>query len=64
MGRSDDSVRPVERLATWLITGPLGHLAGGLLDGGELLARYWWSRLRGRPIHAWDRADGDSPRRG
>jgi hypothetical protein len=59
MGRSDDSVRAVERLATWLITGPLGHLAGGLLDWTELLARYWWSRLRGRPIHAWDRADGD-----
>jgi hypothetical protein len=55
MGRSDDSVRPVERLATWLVTGPLGHLAGGTMDWTEMLVRYWWSRLRGRPIHAWDR---------
>jgi hypothetical protein len=60
MGRSDDSVRPVERLATWLITGPLGHLAGGVLDWGELFGRYWLSRLRGRPIHAWDRPADES----
>jgi hypothetical protein len=60
MARSDDSVRAVERLATWLITGPLGHLAGGLLDWTELLVRYWWSRLRGRPIHAWDRESTSS----
>jgi hypothetical protein len=55
MRRSDDSVRAVERLATWLVTGPLGHLAGGAMDWTEMLGRYWWSRLRGRPIHAWDR---------
>jgi hypothetical protein len=60
MGRSDDSVRAVERLATWMITGPLGHLVGGVLDWGELLGRYWWSRLRGRPIHAWDRESTSS----
>ena len=46
---------PVERLETWLVTGPVGHLLGGVLDWTELLARYWWSRARGRPIHAWDR---------
>jgi hypothetical protein len=55
MTRADDTVRAVERLATWLITGPAGHLVGGVLDWAELLGRYWWARLRGRPIHAWDR---------
>jgi hypothetical protein len=35
------------RLAAWYVTGPLGHLVAGLSDWGELLARYWWSRLRG-----------------
>jgi len=45
----------LERLLTWLVTGPLGHLAGGALDWCELLVRYWWARLRGRPMHAWDR---------
>jgi hypothetical protein len=45
----------MERLATWLVTGPLGHLAGGVLDWTGLMARYWRSRLRGVPIHAWDR---------
>jgi len=37
-----------ERLAAWLYTGPLGHLAAGVADWAELLARYWWARLRGR----------------
>jgi hypothetical protein len=32
------------RLAAWLVTGPLGHLYGGLADWVELLARW----LRGR----------------
>jgi hypothetical protein len=32
----------------WLLTGPLGHLAAGLADWGELLSRYWRSRLRRR----------------
>jgi hypothetical protein len=45
----------LERLATWLITGPLGHLLAGVLDWAELLGRYWWARLRRRPIHPWDR---------
>jgi hypothetical protein len=52
-----ESVR--ERLATWLVTGPLGHLAGGVLDWAELLGRYWWARARGRPIHPWDRATAE-----
>jgi hypothetical protein len=37
-----------ERVAAWLYTGPLGHLAAGVADWAELLARYWWARLRGR----------------
>jgi len=46
----------VERLETWLVTGPVGHFVGGVLDWSELLLRYWWSRVRGRPpMHAWDR---------
>src|SRR3954463_5882952 len=44
----DDTVRAMERLATWLVTGPLGHLAGGVLDWGELLGRYWIARATGR----------------
>jgi hypothetical protein len=30
----------------WLYTGPLGHLAAGLADWIELLARYGWARAR------------------
>jgi hypothetical protein len=30
----------------WLYTGPLGHLAAGVLDWAELLIRYWVSRVR------------------
>jgi hypothetical protein len=36
------------RLAAWWITGPLGHLAAGVMDWAELLTRYWWSRLNRR----------------
>jgi hypothetical protein len=38
----------VERLETWLYTGPVGHLVGGTLDWAELLARYCMARARGR----------------
>jgi hypothetical protein len=30
----------------WLYTGPLGHLAAGVLDWVELLLRYWIARAR------------------
>jgi hypothetical protein len=30
------------------VTGPAGHLWGGVADWAELLARYWWARVRGR----------------
>jgi hypothetical protein len=33
-------------MRAWLYTGPLGHLAAGVADWAELLARYWWSRGR------------------
>lgn len=36
------------RLATWYVTGPLGHLVAGVADWGELLGRYLWARARGR----------------
>jgi hypothetical protein len=39
-----------ERFAGWLIFGPVGHLAGGVADWLELLARYWWARARGREV--------------
>jgi hypothetical protein len=33
---------------TWLYTGPVGHLAAGVMDWAELLGRYAWARARGR----------------
>jgi hypothetical protein len=32
----------------WLYTGPLGHLAAGVADWLELLARFAWRRVRWR----------------
>jgi hypothetical protein len=40
------------RFAGWLCTGPLGHLAAGVLDWLELLGRYL---LRGSTIGGNDR---------
>lgn len=39
---------PIERLEAWLITGPIGHLAGALADWGAMGAHYVWARARGR----------------
>ena len=36
------------RLETWLVTGPVGHLAAGAVDWLALLSRYGWARARGR----------------
>ena len=36
------------RLAAWLVTGPLGHLAAGAIDWGALAAHYAYARARGR----------------
>jgi hypothetical protein len=34
-----------QHVIAWLYTGPLGHLAAGVLDWTELLARHLWSRI-------------------
>jgi hypothetical protein len=34
------------RLLAWLITGPVGHFAGGALDFAGALARYFLARRR------------------
>jgi hypothetical protein len=39
-------MRARDRLAAWLMTGPLGHLWSVLADVAVLLSRYAWSRLR------------------
>jgi hypothetical protein len=39
---------PAERLAAWLLTGPLGHLWSALADVVVLLARCGRARVRGR----------------
>jgi hypothetical protein len=36
------------RVAAWLLTGPLGHLAGGVADWAELLTRHVLARARER----------------
>ena len=43
-------MRPDERLAAWLVTGPAGHFAAGAIDWTVTLGRYWSARLRGRPL--------------
>ena len=47
-GPANVSVRPVERLATWYYTGPLGHLVGGLLDWLMVVRKLLWAKARGR----------------
>jgi methyl-accepting chemotaxis protein len=44
------------RLAAWLYTGPLGHLAAGLADWVELLARQALRRLTDPDCHLPDSA--------
>jgi hypothetical protein len=39
---------PGRRIAAWIVTGPIGHLYGGLADWAALLARYACARARGR----------------
>jgi hypothetical protein len=41
-------VNPRDRLAAWLVTGPLGHLWSATADIAELWARYLWLKARGR----------------
>jgi len=37
------------RAAAWLVTGPVGHLAGGVADWAGLLTRHVLARARERP---------------
>jgi hypothetical protein len=41
-------VTPRDRLAAWLITGPVGHLWSALADIAAAWTRYAWARIRGR----------------
>jgi hypothetical protein len=41
---------PAERTLAWLVTGPIGHFAAGLVDWLELLIRWAWARSRGRSL--------------
>ncbi|MEA2297704.1 MAG: hypothetical protein QOF77_640 [Solirubrobacteraceae bacterium] len=43
-------LRPDERVLAWLITGPVGHLVGGVIDWATLLARWGWARARRRGL--------------
>jgi hypothetical protein len=38
--------RRIDRVLAWLVTGPLGHLAAGLIDCAVLVARLAWTRMR------------------
>jgi hypothetical protein len=40
--------RHIRRFAAWIVTGPVGHLYGGVADLTALLARYALARARGR----------------
>jgi hypothetical protein len=48
---SEFSMRAHERAAAWLVTGPLGHFAGGLYDWSGAIARVVWARARGRRLY-------------
>jgi hypothetical protein len=39
-------MRTRDRVAAWIVTGPLGHLWSVVADLAVLLARYGWSRLK------------------
>jgi len=41
-------MKPARRAQAWIVTGPPGHLAGGLADWAELLGRWALARARGR----------------
>jgi len=45
--RGSSNVR-ARRFAAWIVTGPVGHLYGGVADLTALLARAAWARARGR----------------
>jgi hypothetical protein len=41
-------VRPTDRLAAWIVTGPVGHFWSAVADIVMLWARYGWARVTGR----------------
>jgi hypothetical protein len=40
--------RLTDRVAFWLVAGPIGHLVAGVLDWLELLVRHVWASGRAR----------------
>jgi hypothetical protein len=42
-------VRPTDRLAAWLVTGPPGHFWSAAADIVVLWVRYGWARTTRRP---------------
>jgi hypothetical protein len=44
-------LNPVERFATWLLTGPVGRFAAFFADLGV----YWWRWVRGREVDSRER---------
>jgi hypothetical protein len=40
--------RRIRHAAAWIVTGPVGHLYGGVVDLTAVLARYALARARGR----------------
>jgi len=47
--RAPQPLPPPTRFAAWIVTGPMGHLYGGVADWATLLSRFMWARVRGRP---------------
>jgi hypothetical protein len=47
-GRPPLHVGARTRVAAWVVTGPVGHLYGGVADWAELLARYALGSARSR----------------
>jgi hypothetical protein len=47
-GASPRAGRRIRHFAAWIVTGPVGHLYGGVADLTALLARYALARARGR----------------
>jgi hypothetical protein len=39
-------VKARDRVAAWIVTGPLGHLWSVIADLAVLLTRYAWARVR------------------
>jgi hypothetical protein len=52
-GRPRYKGRVARSLLAWIVTGPPGHLAAGLADWAQLLARHWWTRRSGRRMFTY-----------